>query len=77
MESQLEERDSQEIVTGVVVTAHGIGALRTHVGSTHGAGQRLYKLKPPHARLAFRAAHGIAALVLETWDGKSGRSKTT
>nr|WP_306277177.1 abortive infection family protein [Pseudomonas putida] len=75
--SILEERDLQEIVTGVVATVHGIGALRTHASSAHGAGKRPYNLKPRHARLAIHAAHTIAAFVLETWDEKSGRSRTT
>lgn len=71
--SILEERDLQEIVTGVVATVNGIGALRTHASSAHGAGKRPYKLKPRHARLAIHAAHTIAAFVLETWDEKSAR----
>ncbi|WP_264309600.1 abortive infection family protein [Pseudomonas putida] len=69
--SILEERDLQEIVTGVVATVNGIGALRTHASSAHGAGKRPYKLKPRHARLAIHAAHTIAAFVLETWDERS------
>ena len=73
--SILEERDLQEIVSGIVATVHGIGALRTHASSAHGAGKRPYKLKPRDARLAIHAAHTIAAFVLETWDEKSGRSQ--
>ena len=72
--SILEERDLQEIVTGVVATVNGIGALRTHASSAHGAGKRPYKLKPRHARLAIHAAHTIAAFVLETWDERSSRA---
>lgn len=68
--SILEERDLQEIVTGVVATVNGIGALRTHASSAHGAGKRPYKLKPRHARLAIHAAHTISAFVIETWDEK-------
>ncbi|RMW09866.1 hypothetical protein ALP03_00072 [Pseudomonas amygdali pv. tabaci] len=66
--SVLEERDLQEIVTGVVATVNGIGALRTHASSAHGAGKRAYRLKPRHARLAIHAAHTISAFVIETWD---------
>lgn len=69
--SILEERDLQEIVTGVVATVNGIGALRTHASSAHGAGKRPYNLKPRHARLAIHAAHTICAFVIETWDEKS------
>lgn len=72
--SILEERDLQEIVTGVVATVNGIGALRTHASSAHGAGKRPYKLKPRHARLAIHAAHRIAAFILETWDERSSRA---
>lgn len=68
--SILEERDLQEIVTGVVATVNRIGALRTHASSAHGAGKRPYKLKPRHARLAIHAAHTISAFVIETWDEK-------
>lgn len=73
--SILEERDLQEIVTGVVATVNGIGALRTHASSAHGAGKRPYKLKPRHARLAIHAAHTISAFVIETWDEKSALKK--
>lgn len=69
--SILEERDLQEIVTGVVATVNGIGALRTHASSAHGAGKRPYKLKPRHARLAIHAAHTISAFIIETWDEKT------
>jgi len=72
--SILEERDLQEIVSGIVATVNGIGALRTHASSAHGAGKRPYKLKPRHARLAIHAAYTIAAFVLETWDEKSVRA---
>lgn len=75
--SVLEERDLQEIVSGIMATVNGIGALRTHTSSAHGAGKRPYKLKPRHARLAIHAAHTIAAFVLETWDEMSGRSQPT
>lgn len=73
--SILEERDLQEIVTGVVATVNGIGALRTHASSAHGAGKRPYNLKPRHARLAIHAAHTICAFVIETWDEKSALKK--
>lgn len=69
--SKLEERDLQEIVSGIMATVNGIGALRTHASSAHGAGKRLYKLKPRHAKLAIHSAHTIAAFVLETWDEQS------
>ncbi len=68
--SILEERDLQEIVSGIMATVNGIGALRTHASSAHGAGKKPYKIKPRHAKLAIHSAHTIAAFVLETWDEK-------
>lgn len=68
--SKLEERDLQEIVSGIMATVNGIGALRTHASAAHGAGKKPYKLKPRHAKLAIHAAHTIAAFVLETWNEK-------
>ncbi|UZE21343.1 abortive infection family protein [Pseudomonas sp. B21-056] len=66
--SIVEERDLQEIISGLMATVNGIGALRTHGSSAHGPGKRPYRLKPRHARLAVHAAHTIAAFILETWD---------
>jgi hypothetical protein len=66
--SIVEERDLQEIISGIMATVNGIGALRTHGSSAHGSVKRPYKLKPRHARLAVHAAHTIAVFVLETWD---------
>lgn len=68
--SKLEERDLQEIVSGIMATVNGIGALRTHASAAHGAGKKPYNLKPRHAKLAIHAAHTIAAFVLETWNEK-------
>lgn len=65
--SILEERDLQEIVSGIMATVSGIGALRSHASSAHGAGTKVYNLKPRHAKLAIHSAHTIAAFVLETW----------
>ncbi|MDC6488267.1 abortive infection family protein [Pseudomonas syringae] len=72
--SIVEERDLQEIISGIMATVNGIGALRTHGSTAHGSVKRPYKLKPRHARLAVHAAHTIAAFVLETWDERVSRS---
>lgn len=48
----------------------GIGALRTHASSAHGAGKRGYKLEPRHARLAVHSAHTLALFILESWEKK-------
>ena len=45
----------------------GIGALRTHASSAHGAGKKIYNLQPRHARLAIHAAHTVALFILESW----------
>lgn len=72
--SIVEERDLQEIISGIMATVNGIGALRTHGSSAHGQGKRPYRLKPRHARLAVHAAHTIAAFVLETWDERASKA---
>ncbi|MDH3062309.1 abortive infection family protein [Achromobacter insolitus] len=63
----IEDQDLQVILTGLIAVVEGIGALRTHASSAHGAGKKQYKLEPRHARLAIHAAHTVALFVLETW----------
>lgn len=71
--SRIEDQDLREILTGMIAVVHGIGALRTHASSAHGAGRKAYRLEPRHARLAIHAAHSIALFILETWQRrKSG-----
>lgn len=72
--SIVEERDLQEIISGIMATVNGIGALRTHGSSAHGPGKRPYRLKPRHARLAVHAAHTLAAFVLETWNERATKA---
>lgn len=66
--SAVADRDLQEILSGLIATVNGIGALRTHASSAHGPGRTSYKLEPRHARLAIHSAHTIALFVLESWD---------
>ena len=68
--SRIEDRDIQEILSGIFAVVNGIGALRTHASSAHGSGKRTYKLEPRHARLAVHAAHTLTLFVLESWDKK-------
>lgn len=68
--SQTEDRDLQEILSGIFAVVGGIGALRTHASTAHGYGKRKYKLEPRHARLAVHAAHTLALFILETWARK-------
>lgn len=65
--STLSDKDLQQILTGIISVVHGIGALRTHASSAHGAGRITYRLEPRHARLAIHSAHTVALFVLESW----------
>lgn len=67
---QVADRDLQEILSGLLAVVSGIGALRTHASSAHGAGRKVYKLEPRHARLAVHAAHTVALFIIESWDKK-------
>jgi hypothetical protein len=73
--SSIEDQDLQTILSGMIAVVEGIGALRTHASSAHGAGKKSYKIEPRHARLAIHAAHTVTLFVLETWSKrKSGTS---
>jgi hypothetical protein len=65
--SRIEDQDLQQILTGLLSVVHGIGSLRTHASSAHGAGKIQYKLEPRHARLAIHSAHTLCLFVLESW----------
>lgn len=69
--NKVEDRDLKEILGGLAGVVSGIGAFRTHASSAHGAGKKIYKVQPRHARLAVHAAHTIALFVLESWDEKN------
>jgi hypothetical protein len=69
----VEDRDLKEILSGLLAIVGGIGALRTHASSAHGAAPKAYRLEPRHARLAIHAAHTVGAFILESWDKKAGR----
>lgn len=68
--SEVEDKDLQVILTGLFAIVEGIGALRTHTSSAHGAGKKQYKLQSRHARLAIHSAHTVALFILETWQKK-------
>jgi hypothetical protein len=67
----VEDQDLQVILTGMLSVVEGIGALRTHASSAHGAGKKQYKLEPRHARLAIHAAHTVTLFILESWTRKT------
>lgn len=73
--SAVEDRDLKEILSGLFAVVGGIGALRTHASSAHGAAPKGYRLEPRHARLAIHAAHTVAAFILESWDKRAGKSE--
>ena len=66
----VEDQDLQVVLTGMLSVVDGIGALRTHASSAHGAGKKQYKLEPRHARLAIHAAHTVTLFILESWTRK-------
>lgn len=68
--SVIEDKDLQTILTGLFAIVEGIGALRTHTSSAHGAGKTKYKLEPRHARLAIHSAHSVTLFILESWKKK-------
>jgi hypothetical protein len=68
--SGIEDQDLQTILSGMIAVVEGIGSLRTHASSAHGAGKKGYKIEPRHARLAIHAAHTVTLFVLETWHKK-------
>lgn len=68
--STIEDQDLQQILSGLISITDGIGALRTHASSAHGAGKKSYKLEPRHARLAIHSAHTVALFILESWKKK-------
>nr|WP_315249504.1 abortive infection family protein [uncultured Duganella sp.] len=61
------DTDLQTILSGLIAIVEGIGALRTHASSAHGAGVTSYRLEPRHARLAIHSAHTVTLFALETW----------
>lgn len=68
--SIVEDQDLKAILTGLGAVVDGIGALRTHASSAHGAGKKSYNLEPRHARLAVHSAHTLALFILESWKKK-------
>jgi len=71
--SIVEDQDLQKILSGLISTVDGIGALRTHASTAHGAGRKSYKIEPRHARLAIHAAHTVSVFILESWESKKTR----
>ena len=62
--------DVRKVLSGLVTTLEGIGALRTHGGSAHGRTKGFRRLDARIARLAIHAAVTAATFTLETWQRK-------
>lgn len=73
----IEDEDLKRILSGLYSITDGIGALRTHASSAHGAGRKIYRLQPRHARLAINAAHTLTMFILESWDEKLTTAKAS
>jgi hypothetical protein len=71
--SEVADDDITRILSGLSSVVDGIGALRTHAGSAHGGGRKIYRLEGRHARLAIHSAHTLATFIIETWHRKSPR----
>jgi len=71
----VEDEDLKRILSGLYSITDGIGALRTHASSAHGASRKIYALKPRHARLAINAAHTLTMFILESWEEKLAKQK--
>lgn len=74
--SRIEDQDLKSILSGIISIVYGIGALRTHASSAHGAGRKSYRLEPRHARLAVHAALTLSLFILESWDKKHQKQAT-
>ncbi|CNE38120.1 abortive infection family protein [Yersinia kristensenii] len=71
---RVEDDDLKRILSGLSSVVDGIGALRTHASTAHGAGRNAYNIKPRHARLAINSAHTFVLFILETWDERKNVS---
>jgi Abortive infection C-terminus len=71
--SKVEDQDLRQIITGLISVVHGIGSLRTHASTAHGAGKEPYRLEPRHARLAIHSAHTLTLFLLESWRSQGGK----
>jgi abortive infection Abi-like protein len=72
--SAMEDEDIKKVLSGLNSVVDGIGSLRTHAGSAHGRGRRVYRLQARHARLAIHASHTLVSFFIETWDERNQRA---
>src|SRR5690606_11392519 len=50
--AEVADDDLKRILSGLTSIVDGLASLRTHVGSAHGRGRKMYRVDPRHARLA-------------------------
>jgi hypothetical protein len=68
--SKVEDDDLKKILSGLISIVDGVGAIRTHASSAHGAGKKRYRVESRHARLSIHASHTVVSYILESWDKK-------
>jgi hypothetical protein len=59
--------DVKAVLSGLVTSVQGIGALRTHVGGAHGKERGFTRIDPRIAKLAIHSASAVALFLIETW----------
>jgi hypothetical protein len=72
--SAMEDEDIKKVLSGLNSVVDGIGSPRTHAGSAHGRGRRVYRLQARHARLAIHASHTLVSFFIETRDERNQRA---
>lgn len=60
--------DIRKILSGLINSIEGIGALRTHGGDAHGREKGYTRIDGRIAKLAIHAASTLALFVIETWE---------
>ena len=59
--------DVRSVLSGLVTSIQGIGALRTHAGGAHGKERGFKRIDPRIAKLAIHSASAVALFLIETW----------
>jgi len=65
--------DVRQVLSGLVTTVKGIGALRTHAGDAHGRERGFRRIDSRIAKLAIHAASTLTLFLIETWERKYRR----
>lgn len=62
--------DVRKVLSGLITSIEGIGALRTHGGDAHGRERGFRRVDARIARLAIHSASTAALFIIETWQQK-------